>query len=363
METQCPYCKQVYDIDDNASGQFVGCLECGKSFQVEPFPGRAAKRKAAAGNNWKKNVGRFPGSKAFKIGLFVALSFLMVSVCAGFGWYYLCPNKTRALANRADVNRLMLEAQFEIRNQKAVRTMCEERAKLELKEAEKQEIGEAYVSFWCDRDVLSILKKLVKAKNKEKVEEEEMKQSQKKLQEILDTKYPQSKKIFGVTSVIEKEYSSMEEIVIRYEYGRSHLMIEQDKQQAGKDSREILDDAEKKLTESLFLLFMKKSDIDYPDELRVVCRREARKLFSNFHGDSLAVDWAKLILSEEFDQTMRRSIDSSGTSRAAFSWLEFYGEKQIAPLPYGNRMSTFLMIDDDSFWNTYYKAAKYGEDR
>lgn len=363
METQCPYCKQVYDIEDEAAGHFVDCLDCGKSFLVEPFSGKAGKRKNAAGNNGKTHADRFAVSKPVRIGLIAVLAVMVIAACAGFGVYYLRPNATRAVGNRADVYYLILDAQFEIHNKKAVRTMCEERAKLELKEAEKREIVDAYVSFWCDRDVLSIMKKLLKVNDPEDIGEEELKRSQKEFQEILDTRYPQSRKILGITDVVEKECSPMEKIVIKHEYGRSRFMLEQEKKRVGLDSQRILDEAEEKLAESLFLLFMKESEIDYPDELRAVCRREARKLFSNFHGDSLAVDWAKLILSEEFDQTMRKSIASSGTSRTAFSWLEFYGEKQIAPLPYGNRMETFLMIDDVSFWNTYYKAAKYGEDR
>lgn len=37
MKTECPFCKQHYEVEDQFFNQMVKCTECGKTFQIQPI--------------------------------------------------------------------------------------------------------------------------------------------------------------------------------------------------------------------------------------------------------------------------------------------------------------------------------------
>lgn len=360
METRCPFCKQVYDVEDEALGQVVECPECNNSFSVESLSSPSVEKKSVFIK--AKNIIR--SIRFSKRTIIYVVSAIMLFLIVGivFGIYNMQPNESRAIQNRARISYLIVESEFQINNRKAIKTLCEERAKLEFKEAKKQEIEDEFILFWCDKDVVSILKDVLNIRDKIE-NEEELKKTQKRFQEVLDIKYPQNEKILGLTGVVEKEYSPINQIILKHGYARSLLLKKLDEKFSGVDPRKTIKDAETLLAKSLYNLYSKDEEIKYPAKLKELCNAEAKKLFSYFQDNDLAVDWAKLILSEEFKKALDQGMASSGTTHQAFLWLQIYGESQINQVPYGCSMKNFLKIDDYSFWGKYYSVSHYGVEK
>ena len=358
METQCPYCKQQYEVEDEALGQFLECPECNKSFQVESLQPAFNKHEDVEIVKKKRFV-----SPIVLISVLV-LIVLLIASSVGLWIYSQKPSKEHAIDNRADIGVLIIKSKYQIYNQNAINTLCTERAKLEFKAAEKMGIEDEYVSFWCDKDVLSIILEIAKGKDTIKTEEE-LKELEKRFQEILDVKHPQNKSILGLTDTIEKEFSPIDEIVLKHGYARSLFLVEQDKKYPTVDSAKLFNDVEKRLNVLLYNIYLKDSEIEYPDELRAFCSERAKEMISLIQKhDELAMDWAKIILSDEMKKELETGLKENGTTRHALYWLDYFGEKQIAPIPYGCRADYYLDSSDIlSFRKDYNDIALYGKKR
>lgn len=358
METQCPYCKQQYDVEDEALGQFVECPECNKSFQVESLQ---------SASNKDEDVEKVEKKPFVSLKILTAVFVLIVLLVAssiGLWVYSQKPSKKHAIENRADIGVLIIMSKYQITNQDATKTLCTERAKLEFKAAKTMGIEEEYVSFWCDKDILSILLEIAERKDTIKTEEE-IKKIEKQFQEILDVKHPQNKTILGLTDTIEKEFSPIDEIVLKHGYARSLFLIEQDKKYPAIDSSKLFSDLEKRLNVLLYNIYLKDNEIEYPDELKAFCSERAREMVSIIQKEEeLAIDWAKIILSDEMKKEMETGLKEDGTTRNALFWLGSFGEKQIPPIPYGCSADYYLYPRDFiSFRKDYNDIALYGKKR
>ena len=360
METQCPHCKQMYDVDEEALGQIIECPECKTDFLIESVtsPTKDAEQKT---KGHKHTVSK----KTIAI---ISIAFVVLIGCVvGYFLFPSRPSKSLAIENRAKVYYWIIEAKFKVSNDDAVKTICKERSKLELKESEKQKIEDSYIAFWCDKDVLSFFTTVFKSLNsKESSLDEkraEFEQHEKKLQEILDTKHPQNKQILGLTDIIEKEYSPIEEIILKHGYVRSLFLIEQDAKYSEINSEIMFRDVENRLNVLLYNIYLKDSEIEYPDELRAFCNERAKQMISIIQkDDELAIDWAKIILSDEMKEEMETGLKENGTTRHVLYWLDSFGEKQIPPIPYGCRADFYLDSRDVlSFRKDYNDIALYGK--
>ncbi len=353
METQCPNCKQIYDIDDEALGQLVECPECKKEFRVETIASSSKDNKS------KRSISKR---------VIAIIAIVIILLAGGFPVYYVCSQRSsvpHAIENRANVSYLLLGVKFKINNTDGIKTICKERAKLEYKEAEKLKIDDSFVALWCDKDVLAFFRTLVDLASKDlpmNVKREEFEKQQKKLQEILDTKHPQNKQIMGLTDTIEKEYSPLEEIILKHGYVRSLFLVEQDKKQTETEPNNLFKNTENRLTNLLYNIYCKDSEIEYPDELRVFCVDQAKHMVDIIRKDEdVASDWAKIIMSTEMKNEIEESLKKYGTTRSALYWLEDM-EKQLPPIPYGCRAECFLEPKDYlSFRQDYNDIARYGE--
>ena len=102
METQCPNCNQLYDVDDEALGQIVECPECKKEFLVES-------------NNSTSNVKKAKRSIPKKFIAVVSIALLLLIGCfSAYYIYSLRPSASRAVDNRANVSYLLLGAKFKM---------------------------------------------------------------------------------------------------------------------------------------------------------------------------------------------------------------------------------------------------------
>ena len=224
---------------------------------------------------------------------------------------------------------------------------------------------DSFIALWCDKDVLSFFETLMELASKDiptSVKREEFEKQQKKLQEILDTKHPQNEQIMKLTDVIEKEYSPLEEIILKHGYVRSLFLIEQDKNYSESDSNRLYKDTENRLVILLYNVYSKDSEIDYPDELRAFCAEKAKDMLEIIkkHED-VALDWAKIIMSNELKKEMDDGLSKFGTTRIAFYWLEDM-EKQLPPIPYGCRAESILEPKDYlSFRKDYIDISVYGK--
>ena len=351
MITQCPYCKQQYDVENEALGQYVDCPECNKSFQVESLNSSSNEDDDNKNNIEKK---RFV-SPAFLIGV-LALVILLISSSVGLWLYSKKPSKEQAIENRANFRICTIKTKYQINNKDAIKTLCKERAKLELKAAEANEIDDQYISFWCDKNIRSI----IKDKNKVYTTEELVK----RFQENMDVKHPEYKAILVLTDRIEDEFSPVEEIILKHGYVRSLFLVEQDKKFPKINSIEMFNDVEKRLNSIFYNLYSKDSEIEYPDELREFCSERAKEMLSIIQEDrALAIDWAKIILSDEMKKEIETGLAKNGTTVNVLYWLDSFGEKQIPPIPYKCRATYYLRDINFSykFEKDYKNISLYGE--
>lgn len=86
MKTQCPHCKQRYEIEDNFSGASVECSTCGKSFIVEIIPQAPMQSADMKVISWegRPSPAAFlmtygTGTLAFLFGIFCAFMFIFSS--------------------------------------------------------------------------------------------------------------------------------------------------------------------------------------------------------------------------------------------------------------------------------------------
>lgn len=364
MKTACPFCGEVYDVNDEFRGQKAVCSVCEKTFRVpgkkisnhsEPADSKAANPVTAWLRDHRK---RLTWAAA---GLVILLTVLLT------GGYYLLPNKWRAINTRADLMYAELAAMHKIIDEDEVWEICKQRAELEYKTAENDRLDDIFIAFWCDRKVTGYLSDCMeelkhRAENESHDEPipQELKDREKDFKRHIEKEHPQNKELKKVVRSVEEDCTPAEEILLKYRHIRPYILVRQDEKYSKTSDLELLTLARKKLENALFNCFRTTEKIRYPDALRGLCKSKAAELIKIDNSNELERDFALLILSDEFDRRGKDGLNK--TTSGSFYWLMFTTEKYIPNGPFSWQIKD-LMSSSSDFREKYDNLAEYGRSR
>ncbi len=373
MKTLCPFCKQKYDVEERFNGQVVECSKCKQEFLIEPCveeqqkiaTSQSSPAEASCSEKQSKKAIRIPSSS--KKGWIISFAVIIaIFLGCGIAYYFLIPNKMRAINNIVASQCNVLARGYKIYDPASVKKMCQERVKIEFKEIEKQNLDDVFIAFWCDGTIASFLKKISKINEDKnyKLTPEDKKYFE-KFDEYLDVHYPQTKKIMALQETVRKEYTPVNELILKYGFGRDWDMIELDQKFKDVSNNDLRKRAIDTFTKALYNSFSKDSEIKHPKQLYNFCLKNAVEIYDRIaevSGEKTALDWAKVILSNKFIDEMKSGLAKDGETSSALYWLKYHGEKMLPPLPYGSRMEKVMKIDRKEFYGKYHNIASEGKE-
>lgn len=373
MKTLCPFCEQKYDVEERFNGQVVECSKCKQEFLIEPCvegqqkiaTSQHSPAETSCSEKQSKKAIRVPSSR--KKGWIISFAVIIaIFLGCGIAYYFIIPNKMRAINNRVTSQCAGLARAYKIYDPASVKKMCQERVKIEFKEMEKQNLDDVFIAFWCDGNVAHFLKKsseIFGTKNNKLTAED--RKFFRKFDEYLDVHCPQTKKIMVIQETVDKEYAPLNELILKYGFGRNWDMLELDQKFKDVSNSDLRKRAIDTFTKALYNSFSKDSEIKHPKQLYNFCLKNSVEIYDRIEdvsGEKTASDWAKVILSNKFIDEMKSGLAKDGMTASALYWLEFSGEKMLPPLPYGSCMKKVAKIDRKEFYGKYLNIASEGKE-
>ena len=384
MKVQCPSCHTDYEVDNSYLDKEVECAKCNETFVVSMstlvFDDSSANALQVesehlsldSDENAQKQIqvdtteNARDTSKSVSKGklkfLIMGIAILPIAILILVAMGLFKSSKGKAIENCVTMYEVDA-ADFKILDNKTVKKAWLERARLQYELAEKNGMRKEFIKLWNDRKVIGFIK-MYHEKGKSV---SEVKKDIEETTKYLEVNHPKFKKIFELYDLIEKEYKSVNQLMIGFGCMRSKTLLELDEKYKNTNYADLKLKAIKFFADVLLTSWNKKSEIDHFSAVHALCVTEATQLIEKIEAENkdLAKDWMLIILSPIFENEVKKSLEKNGETFSALFWLKWHGEKLLPKLPYGTTMDELLEIKHDRwhFYGRYMDTCNYGRIR